>query len=606
VTVDFAAETARFTAELKQVNARLKGLEGGFESVKRVAQGFLAGVSVRAIGGFIASSAAAADELGKTADRLGESTEGLKSFQLAAVDAGVELGTANKLLSESQKRLGEAASGSGEAAKYIKLLGLNVRDLQAKSPVELFETYSEAIGQLSTKSEQLAAASALMGKAAAESIGFIQGGAAAVSDAAAFVDKYSLALNRVDTAKIELAGDAVGRLSTYAEAAGQRIAAGLSPFVSAFADQLLGAAENTEVLQTRAEQFGVVAYTAFQIVGNAARVLQAAFFGIAAAGASILQFLTFGDVSESFAAAVDANLEKANTALLQVKSIADIQAGIAATLEQARADAEAAVAKQKESAVTGTLTLGDADVRFDVAQQNAEMMAQIAVGAAEHQKQLDTQVTEHLQAEYEQRSLIAANYAAGTNAFTRAEAAREQEAQQAIIDARNGAASAGMDALQAYAGQSKSAAKALVAINKARAIASAIQNTYQGATLQLTTGDPYTAVGRAAAVVAFGIAQVAAIMKTGYGELSAINASPTGGAPIGSPTNPVYTQPQQTTSDEQGGGQSVLAVHIHGNFFGSRETVNYLIDQFRTEINTRDVVLFSPESRQAQEIAQPT
>jgi hypothetical protein len=604
VTIDFAAETAKFNAGLKEVNSRLKNLEGGFASVTNIAKGFLGGLSIAAIGNFIKSSAAAADALGKTADRLGESTEGLKAFQLAATGAGVDLGTANKILSESQKRLGDAAGGSGEAAKFIKLLGLNIKDLQTKSPVELFETYSEAIGQLSTRSEQVAAASALMGKAAAESFGFISQGAGAVSDAATFVDKYALALNRVDTAKIELAGDAVARLQTYSEAAGARIAAGLSPFVTALADDLLGASDSTLVFQERAEQFGAVAYTAFQIVANAARTLQAAFYGIAAAGAKVLSFVTWGDVSESFQASVDENLRKADEALGKVKSIEEIQARIINALEKSRDDAAAAAAKGKDIK-TGTLTIApESDAVFDNATLFANVQKTLADEVAAHNKQVESEVTAHFLEELRIRELQARAAAGGRNAFTDAEAEAEQKAQASIKQARNDALNSGMDALQAYAGESKKSAKALVVINKARALANAVMNTYEAATNQLKGGDPYTAVARAAIVVAFGMAQVAAIMKTGYGEVSAINASSSGGAPIGSPSNPVYTQPQ---SDDRkaGGGESTLQVTINGNFFGSRETVDYLMEQFREEINNRDVVLFSSSSRQAQELSAP-
>jgi hypothetical protein len=357
VTIDFAAETARFTAELQKVNSRLKGIEGSFKTLGRVARAALGAFSVGALTSFIKSAAQAADELGKTADKVGLSTAGLKTFQIAAGEAGVSLEATNKLLLESQKRLGEAAAGTGEAAKFIKLLGLNVKDLQKLSPDELFKAYSTAINGLSNRSEQLAAANALMGRTARDAFSLIQAGAPAIDDAAAFVERFGLALDRVDIKQIEQANDTIARVGTVSEAAGQRIVAGLAPALEFFANSLLDATGNTKGLQEAAEKFGAVAIVAFEIVGNAARALQAAFFGVAAGFARVLQFLTFGDVSAAFAASVDANIAKADEALGKIKSIEEIQQTVIKALEDSRANS---VSDSNGLSAATTITPGSA------------------------------------------------------------------------------------------------------------------------------------------------------------------------------------------------------------------------------------------------------
>lgn len=595
VEISFAAETAKFTAELKQVNARLKGMESGFKSLARIATSALGVLSAGALTAFVKSASQAADELGKTADKLGVSTAALKSFQIAAGEAGVGLAQANKLLTESQKRLGEAAAGTGEAAKFIKLLGLNVKELQDLSPDQLFRVYADSINGLSTRSEQLAAANALMGRSAQEAFSLIQAGAPAIDDAAAFVERFGLALDRVSVKQIEQANDALGRVATVSQAAGQRIAAGLAPALEFFANTILDATGNTEGLQRTIEQFGAAAITAFELVANAARSLQAAFFGIAAGGARILQFLTFGDVSESFAASVDANLAKANDALGKIQSIEQIQQTIVKALEDSRARAEAAVADQaarEAAARAGGGTLGGG---FELAiprEEELEQLADIAQRAADAQKQIETDLTDFVLLEYERRANVA-------QFFRDQELQREEATANAIQNARNAAYASGIQALQAFAGQSKKVAIALVAINKARAIASAIQNTLEASTLALKS-DPYSGIIRAAAVKAWGFAQVAAIAATGYGEIQAINRS--GGAPIGSPSNPVNTQ--SAGFDQQFGAtsQSTVQVIIQGNMVGNREFLEEMIDSIKEEINDRDVVLIQPTSRQAQEL----
>lgn len=651
VTVDFAAETARFTAELKKVNSRLAGIESGFNSLARAAKTALQVFSAGVLVGFVKQAAQAADELGKTADKLGVSTTSLKAFQIAAAEAGVGLEQTNKLLSESQKRLGEAASGSGEAAKFIGLLGLNVKSLQQLAPDELFRTYATAINNLSNRSEQLAAANALMGRSAQEAFSLIQAGAPAIDSATEFVNRFGLALDRVSVKQIEQANDALGRVVILSETAGQRIAAGLAPFIEAFSNAILNAAGSTDQLQARAAQFGAILQTTFALVANAARGAQAAFFAVAASVASALTAVaeaiaslqrfvanavaSLGDmqlrvasaipgdagrqlvdfferaqepvrnfseslaqgadsVARAFRASTDANLLKAEEATRKIQSFGEIQEGIVANLEASRIAAEQAVADQAArdaAARAGGATLDQ--VTGLTEQQNFDIATAAAIAAGEAQKQAQRDITDFTLEELQRRSEAFQN-------VKNFEVASELAAQQAIVTARNNAANAGIAALQAFAGQSKKVAIALVLINKARAIAQAIQNTAVGATLQLTTGDPYTAVARAAAVKAFGALQVAAIIASGYGEIQAINGG--GGAALGSPSNPVFTNPQASDQPFGATAQNAVQVIIANNVGFDDQIMDKIIQGIKEAVDDRDVVLISPESRNATEL----
>jgi hypothetical protein len=147
-------------------------------------------------------------------------------------------------------------------------------------------------------------------------------------------------------------------------------------------------------------------------------------------------------------------------------------------------------------------------------------------------------------------------------------------AEQQATDARMGAMHAGIGFLQTFAGESKAAAIALIAINKGLAIAKAIQNTAVGATLQLTSGDPYTAIARAAAVKAWGAVQVGLIAATGFMQASQVGG---GGAALGTPANPVSTQPglgSDTAPRER--GQTTI-VNLHGQTY-TRAQVRELLE----------------------------
>lgn len=602
VTVDFAAETAKFTAELKQVNSRLKKTEDSFSSLGKAAKLAFGAFSGAAILGFAKSAADAADELGKTADKLGLSTTALKSFQIAAGEAGVGLEQANKLLLESQKRLGEAATGTGEAAKYIKLLGLNVEDLQRLSPDELFSTYADSINSLSTRSEQLAAANALMGRSAQEAFAFIQAGSPALEDAAKFTERFGLALSRVEIKQIEQANDTIARIGTVSEAAGQRIAAGLAPALEFFANEILDATGNTKDLQTTIEQFGSVAIVAFEIVGNAARSLQAAFFGIAAGGARVLQFLTFGDVSESFGASVDANLAKANDALLKIKSIEEIQATVVKALEDSRSRAEAAVADQAArdaAAAAGGQTLSTGGIELSL-QQQADVANDIARLAAEAQKEIQRDLTKSVEDELARR----------TDAYRNAaeyQVDLESRAQEAIRQQKQTTTAAALGLLQTLGAKNKAFAIAAIVLEKAIAIQRMLMANAVAAELayasQLIPGDP-TSLARAAAakasVIAQGRIQAALIAATGAIQIAS-TVSDGAGANLGTPLNPITTR---SAADQEFGAtsQPVTQVVVNGNIFSSRETAEWFIEELRTRIDNNDTIIISPNSRQAQEL----
>ena len=607
LSIDFAAETAKFRASLEQVENRLGRLEGSFNQAADLAKKFLGGISVGALLAFAQSSADAADKLGKTADRLNIASEGLKKFQVAAENTGVATETANGLLETAQKRLGEAAAGGGAAAKTLNALGLNVKDLQKLKPDELFLKYGDAIGQLKDKNEQVAAATDLFGNSAQQALTFILQGREALDSASQFVDKYNLALNRVEISQIEAANDSLGDLKKIADGAGQRLALGLAPFVQAIADSFKDAAGQGGILQDVIGVLGGAGVVAVGILTNTVHIAEAAFFGLAAAAARVLQFITFGDVSEAFKAAVDANLARADQALQKVKSEQQILQGLSDIFDnslQAGLDAqEEARKREEEHNKTASKTLSDQFTGdLTLTAQNNALKLQLDQDFAARQIEIQDQVTKNLDEQLNKRVLKHGSY---NDVVLK----QENQAEEAKRQLREFGTDAAINLLAALAQKSKTFAKLQVAYDKARALAQAILNTKAGITFQLTSGDPYSAIPRAAAVGAFGAIQIAAILKTGYNEISDINSN--GGPSLGSPTNPVFTRDPNNAPGNVGtvaGGsastapRNAIQITVNGHFFQTRETVNFLVEKLREELNDKDIVLFSSNSQQAFEL----
>lgn len=591
VTVDFAAEVAKFNAQIKTVQSSLGRLEGNFKTIEKVAKTALSFFSVGIATNFIRSAANAADQLGKTADKLGISTERLTAFEVAAGDAGVETATLTKLLTDAQRILGDSSFG-GPAAKTIKTLGLNIKELERLSPDELFLRYSDAIGQLKSRSDQFSVAQDLFGKSANEAFALIDAGRPAIEAAAEQVDRLGLALSRVEIKQIESANDKIGLLGKTSLATGQQIAASLAPYVEAIADSLLNSGFAADTLRTTIDKVVATGYVGFQVLRNGALTVESAFFAVAGAGSKILEqvakFSVFGlfnrNLVDSFGAAADANLAKSAAALDQIKSFAQIQEGLIQLLEQSKARAEASVAETQ--AKIGNLGVGG-DPQVEAF--NASLALREELQVESNNRMLE------IQREFQQNSAELTRQL-DEGEFVRHQRAREQaviESEQIILDVRTDAQNAALGLLQTFAGRSKAAAIALVAINKALSIAQAIQNTAVAVTRALTV-DPTGAL--AARVALLGRVQIALIAATGLAEAANISASPGSGAVLGSPANPVFTNTQNGEQTVGAAPQAATQIFING--YISEDIVDDIIQGLRDK-DRKGVVIFNARGNQA-------
>lgn len=633
VTVDFAATTLRFVQQLKEVNTNVKGVKDGLDDLKSVAQKALGVLGVGALGAFIKSAADAADELGKAADKIGLTTQQLKSFQIAAAEAGVSLEQANKLLTEAQKRLGEAAMGTGEASKYIKALGLSVSELQRLSPDQLFRTYAEAINGLANRSEQLAAANALMGRSAQESFALIQAGAPALDEAAEFTERLGLALDRVEIKQIEAANDSFGRLAIITQSVAQQFASGLAPYIEDFSRRIVDATGNVNFFADAGRLVGATLVTGFEISRNAVLSLQAALYGMAAfvnqTLASINELVIRGGAAAAnpasifnpvfqeklnqaveattggLRASVQANLQGAEESLRKIKSLEDIQNQIVAALESSRARAEeavAATAAQASAAQAGGLTLGGGGAFGLSLQEQFDISNAAARAAAEEQKKIFKEVSDFAMAELERR-----NEAESSAAAYRVDLNRR--AEEAILNTKLTTQNAALGLLQALGAKNKAFAIAAIVLEKALAIQRLLIQNQIAAELafasQLIPGVPAslaTAGAAKAAVLAQGRLAAGLIAATGALQIADVTSGG-GRAPIGSALNPGYVTTSPVESQTYGAeSQRAVQVIISGNVGFDQRVIDQLITGIRDATDGRDVILFGPESRQAQEL----
>ncbi|NBQ49119.1 MAG: hypothetical protein EBY40_00215 [Marivivens sp.] len=146
------ASTQRFAATANVQIASVQGAMGALgAAARRLGPLIAAAVGGRAIFGQLDRL----DEIGKTAERLGLTTEELSRLQFAGEQTGVQVNTLNMALQRMTRRVAEAAAGTGEAKDAIKELGLDAAALNAMSPAQAFAEISKAMEGVASSGDKV-------------------------------------------------------------------------------------------------------------------------------------------------------------------------------------------------------------------------------------------------------------------------------------------------------------------------------------------------------------------------------------------------------------------------------------------------------------------
>lgn len=164
--VDLSMNSAQFQKGAKQAQSTLGTLGG---TIKAFAQGALAALSVGAITKAITTVVNMADEMGKSAQKIGIPVEALSRLQYAAKLSNVEIGTLSTGMNKFNKGLAAIAGGGGaDAAKALRAIGVSAVDANGKlrptqdvllDVADKFKGYADGAGKS-------ALAAALFGKSA--------------------------------------------------------------------------------------------------------------------------------------------------------------------------------------------------------------------------------------------------------------------------------------------------------------------------------------------------------------------------------------------------------------------------------------------------------
>jgi len=217
VTIDFAAETAKFTAELKKVQSSLKSLENGFgamnDFVKKAGNAFAGIVSVGSIVSLARQAFEAADAIGDAAARAGVAVESLSRLAFAANQSDVEFSALTTGIRGLQRSMVEATAGTGNAADAFKRLGLNAAELRGLALEQQIGKIADSFKNVIDPAERTALAMQIFGKAGQDLVPLLAGGSAAIKELTEEADRLGVTLSTETAAGIAAADNAIKRLT---------------------------------------------------------------------------------------------------------------------------------------------------------------------------------------------------------------------------------------------------------------------------------------------------------------------------------------------------------------------------------------------------------
>jgi DNA-binding ferritin-like protein (Dps family) len=330
LTVDLTLASQKFEAGVKRVNARVTTMRRHFASATKTMGGMQAKVlglvGVAGLGLLINKTLASADSLAKMSDRLGIATEDLAAYHHLTQLNGESSESFDKSLTKMIRTVGEFERGFGTGKKAFEQLGISIEDLQDKNPSEQFQIIGDSIAKLGSKSQQASVAADIFGRSGINLLNTINQGSEGFEKARAEVEKYGLALSRVDGAKIEAANDAILRSQQAINGVVLKATVQLAPVMEVVANRFTEAAIQGEGFGSKVESVfnsvaGFVGVFADGIHGIKVilKAVEAGAIGFGAVWTNVFEFL-INDVMVRFANSVT------NFVLAPIRSVLEFAA----------------------------------------------------------------------------------------------------------------------------------------------------------------------------------------------------------------------------------------------------------------------------------------
>ena len=209
---------------LDKTKAAFSGLKKNLGGVGKLASGAASGILKVGLAATAAGAAIAvlakksfdfADAIGKVSTRTGLSTDTVQAFQIAAVEAGVDIEVANKSLEKFTSSIGDAAKGLKTQRDILDDLGVELKNADGtfKSTDEVLREVSDGVAGLSSEFEKSSVGAALFGRAGRQVMDVLDDGGAAFDAYIVKARQYGLILGEDGIRQSEKFNDTLALVS---------------------------------------------------------------------------------------------------------------------------------------------------------------------------------------------------------------------------------------------------------------------------------------------------------------------------------------------------------------------------------------------------------
>ena len=170
-------------ANTAQADKGIKGLTNRMGGLKTAAIGVGIAAGAAAVGGIaafakssISAFAEAGDQVAKMSLRVGFTTEALSELKHAAELSGTSLGSLENGVKRMQRTILDAENGLSTAVDAFEMLGVEMADVEGKTPEEQFTLLSNALADVEDASRRSALAQQVFGRAGTQLLPMLAAG----------------------------------------------------------------------------------------------------------------------------------------------------------------------------------------------------------------------------------------------------------------------------------------------------------------------------------------------------------------------------------------------------------------------------------------------
>jgi hypothetical protein len=527
-----------FDKTQKGFGGAIKGLQAVAGKVINLKNALVGLVGAAGFGALIKQGLATGDQLAKTADKIGVTTEALSGLRFAAELTGVSAGTMDMAMQRLTRRVSEAANGTGEAVGALLELGINAKELEQLPLDQQMNVIADSMKNVESQSDKVRLAMKLFDSEGVALVNTLAGGSSGLMDMAAQAEHLGLTLTRVDTAQIEQANDSITKAKGVFTGLTNQLTVAFAPVIETIANLFRQSALDSADFGNTGQRVADAVVKAFANVRGAlhgislfVKTVQLAFTRLGVYIASKLSPILDGFISvynkvaellgkpiisnplTSFADNATESI-KALQAEIELMRTQDPSEGILNAYEkikeESRRTAEVIAANSPAAVLAAE---GDKVVKQESFQD--KVRKQGAIDLAKFTAMTETEKTQHVTNEMQKQ------FAAGA-----------------------------------------SHSKKLFAMNKAFQVGQAIMNTYSGASKALASYPPPLNFLMAASVVTAGLAQVAQIRSQSFDGGGFTGSGARAGGVDGKGGFPAILHPNETVIDHTKGQTVAPPINI--------------------------------------------